>query len=268
MLIGQTMEFQYFQSNVPDGTQPSITSLGTSVPPSASANTYGSAVELMTLDHDCHFITINLTSSGQSVRRLLKICSDVAGNDVIIPPLLCGNVSTSLLGGHTFKFPLSIPRGTTLYAFSKSSSASSDTLYCHVEVVGNPTHEGVLRTGSVIDTYGLDEANTKSFYYWNGIYSGNPIMTADYTFTQIGISPVGPTPGQSRTTVISPQELTGISASPFCGLEWCAASDSYQTHIVNLSQMFSWYDYVPSGAYNRFTQTGAMYFYFIMYCVR
>jgi hypothetical protein len=154
----------------------------------------------MTLTGDCYGIQIVLhgvDTSASSVQRMVKICSDSAGNNVLIPNLLAFSSPYMNMGGLTYYFPLYIPSGTTLYAFAQASDTAGTAIDVWVTVWGNPSRPSMVRCGHYIDALGADTATSSGTAITPGttlegvitqIYAGVP---RTYWYLQPMIVPYG-----------------------------------------------------------------------------
>lgn len=140
-------QWGYRTGNV-EGVRPAAT-FGTSVTPSATANTYGSYTELVaaaSIAYDCYWITICINSIGISGGAKDAICTigiDPTGGTSYtdwIPHLLCGQASSHLqvLGGCWYSFPLFVRAGSSIAAKLSCNVASGTAGRVAVWLDGQP----------------------------------------------------------------------------------------------------------------------------------
>ncbi len=154
------------------------TSTGTSILPSASANTKGSFVELIpATSYDTCWVVVDLLLYGGALRGcLVDIAIGASSSEKIIIDNIGAHTPSgaTATGGASFGFPLTIPAGTRISARSQSSSASTpasditlsmtlfDGAFTQLEGSGGVDSMGALTASSLgtsIDTGGT--ANTK-----------------------------------------------------------------------------------------------------------
>lgn len=129
-------------------------SIGTTVTANASANTKGTAVELIAATaHDTHWVSVTAVTGGTTGNNgLLDILIGASTEAVLIPNLPVISRAANEGGGGPFLFPLFIPKGSRLAAQYQNQTGSST-----VEVVvhlfgGNPS--GPWADCTYVDRYG------------------------------------------------------------------------------------------------------------------
>lgn len=155
-----------------NGTQPSNTTYGTLVTASGTAHTKGSWSDVIVAGDwsgftgDAFEIEILFTASATSatiIRVLADIGIDTGGGYASIIDNLGASFATTLGypgSGIYYRFNLRIPNGAKVGCRCQSN-VISQTVYVAINVFGNPTHPGLVRSGTLVRTFGADTANTQ-----------------------------------------------------------------------------------------------------------
>ena len=147
MIFTGAGQWGYRASNV-GSTRPAA-AFGTSVSPSATANTYGSYTSLLAggdILYDCFWVVININSIGISGGAKDAICTigiDPTGGTSYtdwIPNLLCGQASSHLQvrGGCWYSFPLFVKAGSRIAAKLSCNVASGTAGNVAIWLDGQP----------------------------------------------------------------------------------------------------------------------------------
>lgn len=158
MLWTPVNEFNSIVDNFGSITQ---AGLGATVTAHASANTKGTAVELLSaLADSCYFLEIVFTrtnTNGQNRSFLCDIVYDPAGGtnwQVLIPNLLVFQPSVPY-GGVRYAFPIYIPAGSTV-GCQIQCTVGGLTLQAGVRAFGKPSNPELMKCGSKVQALGVD----------------------------------------------------------------------------------------------------------------
>lgn len=139
------------------------TSWGTGVPPSATANTYGTVTELISAANntqDSWGIEVIIGQTGASATASaasLDILIGGATDDMLIKSLLCGY---AYLGGVVrYIFPIHIPAGLRIAAQASTERTSGSTFRVLVYLYGGGVPP--WRVGRKVTTYGTKATNSR-----------------------------------------------------------------------------------------------------------
>ncbi len=161
--------FEYQSIQVHHTTRPAA-SQGTRITPSATANTYGSYIQIFSsVDYDTYGIYLRFTNgatSGQNRDTLITIGVDPAGGSSYtdyIPDLLVGcpaQFNASVGYGMNYWFPLFIPAGASVAAKSQVNAASALGPYCNMILYQNPRYPEAVPVGNSVTAYGANQADS------------------------------------------------------------------------------------------------------------
>ena len=139
------------------------TSWGTAVAPSATANTYGSVVELISAANniqDSWGIEILIGSTGASATAsaaTLDVQIGGATDDMLIKSLICGYAYGASIS--RYMFPIHIPAGLRIAAQAVTERTSGSTFRVMVFLYGGGVPP--WRVGRKVTTYGTKAANSR-----------------------------------------------------------------------------------------------------------
>jgi len=149
------------------GSAPSFAH-GISVAPSATANTTGAWVELISAtSYDTSWLLISVQDPGTAT-ALNSVCINVStgstGNEpasILINNLICLRDSLSSVAGQgaTYLIPTQVKAGTRLSANAQSSGAAAAALFVSILPIAGAF--GCISGGSAIDTYGFSPSTTR-----------------------------------------------------------------------------------------------------------
>lgn len=185
-------------SNVADGTRPGQHYQGTQASPNASANTYGSYVQMLdgsavwggktgdAMEIELRFVS--QYTGGTHHDTIATIGIDEAGGtsySTLISDLVIGSPGPSYdvngwpARGVIYRFPLRIKTGSSLAFKVSSNKASAQDIGCWVILRGGPTRPELVRVGSFVRSFGVDTANSRGTVI-------TPGTTSEGAWTQIG----------------------------------------------------------------------------------
>jgi hypothetical protein len=170
LIIPDGPDWQAYSNNLSaTPTQPGTASPGTAVTSSATANTDGSDVSLMTFDYDVELLEIIINrpwTTGES-SALLDILIDPSGGtswltSPLITDLLCGNSrhTAGQSAAQYYLFPLRIPSGAAIGARIRDVVASALPAHVAVHAYGRPANPGMWWAGQGVESIGIDAANS------------------------------------------------------------------------------------------------------------
>lgn len=139
------------------------TSWGTGVAPSATANTYGSVVELISAANNIRdswgieVIIGNTGASATASAASVDILVGGAADDTLIKSLLCGYTYNQAVA--RYMFPLHIPAGLRIAAQASTERTSGSTFRVMVFLYGGG--EPPWRVGRKVTTYGTKINNSR-----------------------------------------------------------------------------------------------------------
>lgn len=179
-----------------DGTRPTQPN-GTAVTP--GNNTYGTAVSIIagaSLTSDAFGILINantIGSNGNARDTLLDILINPSGGSswgatpLITDLIVSCAAPYAGAGGIEYFFPLFIKAGTSIAVKASQNNASPTQCNCFVRLFCQPSHPELVKTGSLVRTYGSTPASSNGTAITIG-------TTSDGTFVQVGTIAAGDNP--------------------------------------------------------------------------
>jgi hypothetical protein len=135
---------------------------------------------------------------GSSVQMMMKICSDSAGNDVLIPNIICTGASELYNGSILYLFPISVPPSASLYGFLRTDQSSSITITVRTTYLfARSLSPMSINPARYVDALGVDLSSscgttivpgTSSDGAWTEIVGST---TRPYEYFQTGFGVVG-----------------------------------------------------------------------------
>jgi hypothetical protein len=259
---------QGVESNVDSTDRPSNNN-GTAVACAASANTWGTGVLVHTTTGTVCNLTIRISAaspSGINTQRLVKICTDSAGNNVLIPNLMCYGAGLSYNAQIGYSFPIHIAYNTPLYAFHQSSASSSTSVYVWITATHWAGSSKLQQFGSYVDSFGVSTSTstgtaltpgTTNNGAWTLIASN---ITKNYWWVQQGFAITGDTSTTTRSILVDSACGDGSNYKYLAMKERYYVVASVETLAEIPNAPFDYYKFVKSGSnlYMRAQDSGTL----------